>query len=529
MGDIGLKHLLEKPEYIHQFLEHSATLYPDKTAVVFQEQRLTYSELNNAANHLAYYLIDDIGVSIGDLIPLMFENSPEYVICYYGIQKAGCVAIPLGTDLKPDSLSFYLNELESEVILASNRYERLLKATPISEFGIKTAGVLKPSMPWEHASVRRDNLTEIISRETSASIPDISLSTDDLANIIFTSGSTGQPKGVMLTHRNVIENTLSICEYLKLTESDIQMVVLPFFYVMGQSLLNTHVAVGGTVVLNNTFAYPATVIQQMIDEKVTGFSGVPSTYAYLLHRSPLKSRRDDFVHLRYCSQAGGHMASHLKLSLRDVLPDHTDIYIMYGATEASARLAYLEPDQLLRKTESIGKAIPGVELFVADKQGNRLPDGEVGELMANGPNIMKGYFKDGDLTSKKLDAVGYHTGDLCYRDEEGFFFLTGREDDLLKVGGHRINPQEIEDSLMASDLIIEVALLGIPDPLMGHTLMAVAVKREDSCTENDIKNYCDRVFPKYKCPSGIIFARSLPKKASGKIDRAKCFDLIKKD
>lgn len=517
----------EKPDYIHQFIERSSIIHPNKTAVVYQDRRLTYFEINNSANHVAKYLIDDVGVAKGDLIPLMFENSPEYVICYYGIQKSGCVAVPLGTDLKPEGLSFYLQELESSVLLASNRYERLLKATPLSSFGIKTVGQSTPTGGWNHPNIRRDDLTVVFSRQEEVPNPEIAIDTDDLANIIYTSGSTGQPKGVMLSHRNIVENTVSICEYLKLTDADIQMVVLPFFYVMGQSLLNTHMAVGGTVIINNTFAYPATVIQQMIDEKVTGFSGVPSTYAYLLHRSPLKSRKDDLTHLRYCSQAGGHMASHVKVGLRDALPEHTDIYIMYGATEASARLAYLEPHEFMRKTESIGKAIPGVELYVGDNLGNPLPIGQVGELRAKGPNIMKGYYKDPVLTSKKIDRAGYHTGDLCFMDEEGFFFLTGREDDLLKVGGHRINPQEIEDGMMASDLIIEVALLGIPDPMMGHSLTAVVVKKENDCSEKDIKSFCDQLFPKYKCPSEIIFTRSLPKKASGKIDRKKCMELIK--
>lgn len=510
---------------IHKLLENSAKAFPDKVALIHQEKRVTYSDINHGANQIAAFLIGH-GIKKGSRIPLMFKNSVDYVIGYYGILKAGAVVVPMGTDLKPENLSFFLNELEAEIIIASGQFERLLKATDLAILGIKSVVLTKPSSSWSDKTIEIIDFENIIQAHEGLDPSGSSIDPNDLANIIYTSGSTGTPKGVMLSHRNVVENTKSICEYLELSNTDIQMVVLPFFYVMGQSLLNTHIAVGGTLVINNTFAYTATVVQQMIDEKVTGFSGVPSTYAYLLHRSPLKARKNELINLRYCSQAGGHMARHLKLSLKEALPDHTSIYIMYGATEASARLAYLEPSQLAIRPDSIGKAIPGVDLYVGDKEGRPVPHGQVGELIANGPNIMKGYFKDPELTEKKLNTNGYHTGDLCYKDEEGFFFLTGREDDLIKVGGHRINPQEIEDAVMASDLIVEVAVIGISDSLLGNKLVAIAVKRDECCTEINILNFCNQVLPRFKHPSQFIFVRSLPKKYSGKIDRVKCLDVI---
>ena len=232
---------------------------------------------------------------------------------------------------------------------------------------------------------------------------------------------------------------------------------------MGKSLLNTHIAVGGTVVINNQFAFPASVLKEMIAEKVTGFSGVPSTFAYLLHRSPLAASRDKLSSLRYVSQAGGHMSKAIKDELRRVLPSHTEIVIMYGATEAAARLSYLEPSRFADKMESIGKAIPGVELKVVKEDGKDASVGEVGELVARGSNIMPGYLNKPEATAKALIDGWYHTGDQAYQDEEGFFFVAGRQDDLLKVGGHRLSPQEIEDTLMESGLFVEAVVLGIPD------------------------------------------------------------------
>ena len=332
-----------------------------------------------------------------------------------------------------------------------------------------------------------------------------------------------------LSHANIAGNTRSICRYLKLTADDIQMVVLPFFYVMGKSLLNSHFAVGGRVIINNKFAFPAAVLQQMATEKITGFSGVPSTYAYLLHRSPLEKYRDQLPSLRYCSQAGGHMAKSVKEELRHVLPPHTDIYIMYGATEASARLSYLEPDSFAAKIDSIGKAIPGVQMKILDEQGREQKTGEIGELVATGPNIMAGYWRKPESTAKKLDEHGYHTGDQGYVDADGFFFLVGRRDNQLKVGGHRINTQEIEDVLLADGQLIEVTVLGIPDPLLGNRLTALVVPAVGDLTAEDLTRQCAAKLPKHKCPSTIKFLRALPKKASGKIDRDKCLALLKQE
>ena len=255
-------------------------------------------------------------------------------------------------------------------------------------------------------------------------------------------------------------------------------------------------------------------------------SGVPSTYAYLLHRSPLAASRDKLVSLRYCSQAGGHMSRQIKQELRRVLPQHTLLYIMYGATEASARLSYLEPVDFDRKIDSIGKAIPGVTLRVLDERGNEMLAGQFGELTASGDNIMQGYWKDPETTALVLDHNGYHTGDLAYMDDEGFFYLVGRKDNLLKVSGHRVNPQEIEDVVMGSGLIVEVAVLGVPDPLKGNSLVAVAVPVRDDCEAGSVLEYCASKLPRYKVPERMTLVRALPKKLTGKIDRAKCADMI---
>ncbi|MDY6793061.1 MAG: class I adenylate-forming enzyme family protein [Thermodesulfobacteriota bacterium] len=514
---------------IHHFLEQSTKLFPDKTALVHEEVRATYSQINTKANLLAHWLIK-LGISKGDRIVLFLENCLEYVVSYYGVLKTGAVAVPLSSDLKPDGLKPLLEELEPEVIIATSRFERLLKATDLSLYSIRALLLKNPKQKWSSYPFAVFPWEDVIRDDVTVNLPirfKTSIEESDLASIIYTSGSTGTPKGVMLSHNNIVSNTNSICRYLALTDKDIQMAVLPFFYVMGKSLLNTHFAVGGSVVINNKFAFPAAVIKQMVEEKVTGFSGVPSTYAYLLHRSPLKSYRNRLHSLRYCTQAGGHMSQQIKKELRKVLPVHTQIYIMYGATEASARLTYLRPDQLANRMGSIGKPISGVTLKVINKSGKELPAGQTGELVASGKNIMQGYWKDKKATSAALDENGYHTGDLGYYDEKGYFFVNGRKDNLLKVGGHRINPQEIEDALMATELVIETAVIGVPDELLGNKIVAIAVPKNGTSSNNKIMKLCADKLPKYKLPSSIKLVRLLPKNTNGKIDRTKCLEIAR--
>ena len=501
---------------VHQFLERSARLYPDKVAIIHGKVRSTYFEINTRADNLANYLLS-IGVKKGDRIALLMENCVEYVISYYGIMKAGAVAVPLNSDLKPEGLRYAIEDLEAKILISNKRFEKLISASNLHELGL-THLILK-SPPTSYLSPS----TDFSPSPSTSDLPP--LSPFDLASIIYTSGSTGGPKGVMLTHRNIVDNVSSICQYLRLMDKDIQMCVLPFFYVMGKSLLNTHVAVGGTVVINNQFAFPASVLKEMITEKVTGFSGVPSTFAYLLHRSPLATNRDKLTSLRYISQAGGHMSKVIKEELHRVLPSHTEIFVMYGATEAAARLSYLEPSCFADKMESIGKAIPGVELKVLNDKGEATLTGEVGELVARGTNIMPGYWRRPEASEKALANGWYHTGDQAYMDEEGFFFVVGRQDDLLKVGGHRLSPVEIEDVLMEAGILVEAVVVGVPDVLLGNKLSVLAVPANNDCSENKILGYCADRLPKYKVPSEVRFAKNLPKKVSGKIDRKSCLAL----
>jgi acyl-CoA synthetase (AMP-forming)/AMP-acid ligase II len=341
----------------------------------------------------------------------------------------------------------------------------------------------------------------------------------DLALIVYTSGSTGEPRGVMLTHRNVVANTRSIVRYLQLTQRDRVMCVLPFHYVYGLSLLHTHVAAGGSVVIDNRFTYPNVVLDAMQSHRVTGLAGVPSTFALLLHRSSLETT--PLPDLRYVTQAGGAMPPNRLAEWLERGP-RVRFFVMYGATEASARLTYLDPTELPARAGSIGRAIPNVEVVVRREDGSRASAGEIGELVARGSNIARGYWNDPAETARRFDHLGYHTGDLGYADAEGFLYLVGRRHDMIKVGAHRVGAREIENVIAEYPGVHEVAVIGAPHDLLGEAPVAFVslANPEDGLNRETLMGFLRSRLPAYKMPVQLIVRAELPKIAGiGKIDR----------
>jgi long-chain acyl-CoA synthetase len=517
--------MTEIPGLIHQFLEASAARFPDKTAIIHGRGRHTYATVNRLANRLAHRLLGQ-GVRPGDRIALLSENGLEYVFGFYGILKTGGVAVPLNTEIRPDGLIRTLQVLEARAILVSRKFERAVRSIDLAPFATELTVLTPSGVAGPAAGLPADgpgqNVPDRLDRD-----PGLATEPGSCAVIIFTSGSEGKPKGVMLSHANVAANTRSIVEYLALTADDVQMVVLPFFYVMGKSLLNTHFAVGGTIVINNQFAYTASVLKQMAEERVTGFSGVPSTYAQLLFKSPLAEYRDRLPALRYCSQAGGHMPRSIKLALLEILPPQTRLVVMYGATEASARLTYLPPEFLRAKIDSIGRPIPGVTMAVVSPDGQVLGPEENGELTARGANIMLGYFRDDEATQRVLDRHGYHTGDLGFVDKDGFFFVTGRKDNQVKIDGHRVNLQEIEDAIVESGRAIEGLVFAVADGSRDLMIAGLAVPKDGGPESVDvILEHCRAKLPKYKVPRYLYAIDAIPKNSSGKPDRAKALQVL---
>ena len=504
---------------VHQFLENSAERYPQKPALFTDKNWYSFQEINDQANRLANLFIKQ-GVSRGDRVGFYLENSVEYVITYYAILKVGAVTVALNTEFTADSVSYILEDCEIGHLVTNAKLYR--KISEVFRQNNKLAFYLWNAPRTFAKATNTDPIVLPDAMDTeSIDRPDIKLIDLDLASIVYTSGSTGKPRGAVLSHLNITSNTRSIVEYLELSSEDRVMVVLPFYYIYGKSLLNTHFYVGGSVVVDNRFMYPNVVLETMQEQQATGFSGVPSTFTILLNRSNIKSIR--FTHLRYVTQAGGAMAPAVQKEVAELFAP-AKLFIMYGATEASARLSYLDPQALPHKWGSIGKAIPNVELFVADAKGRPLPQGKQGELVARGSNIMQGYWNHPEETRLVLKNGLYYTGDLGVMDEEGFLFVVGRSKDMIKVGGNRISAKEIEEAVYEFPAVQDAAVIAVSDDLLGEVPKAFIVlknENQDHDISEELLSFLKSKLAVYKLPKYFEYRDSLPKNKSGKIQKLK--------
>lgn len=507
---------------LHSYLSERALRTPDKIAVVQGNRRITYGEMDKRISQLSSFLLGK--VKPGDRIGILSENSPEYIIAYFGIQKAGGISVGINHLYSSHEAKIILNNCHASILFVGKKYFKVAVETLNGTTFVKTLiiidgqnkGLLPASTMREKipAHIELFVLEDIINNDyVSGRFPEIC--GKDIASIIYTSGTTGEPKGVMLSHGNFTSNASSIIKYLHLTEDDIVMVVLPFYYSYGKSLLTTHIMVGGTLVLENSFMYPNVVLDKMVEEEVTGFAGVPSTFAILLNRSNI--RKYLFPKLRYVTQAGGPMSPRHARELSDVLPD-THIYIMYGQTEATARLTYLDPHDLLRKPGSIGKSIPGVEIELIKDNGTPAEKGEEGEIVVGGENVMAGYWNNPEESEKVLRGNKLFTGDIAKMDEDGYFYIVGRRSDMIKSGAHRISPREIEEVILEMQEVHEVCVVGIEDVILGEAIRAVVVlKPEYVADAKKIQRQCHTKLASFKIPKEVVFVDDLPKTNSGKV------------
>jgi acyl-CoA synthetase (AMP-forming)/AMP-acid ligase II len=489
-------------------LQERAAERPDAIAVVDGDKRVRYSALLSQAPGLAGFLTTH-SLAPGERVALLLENSAEYVSAYYGVLAAGGIVVGLNTAAKARELSTWLAHCGASWLITDSRHReyRALREQLADTVRVIDVGQAEgDAVPWSKVCAHQAHADPLSGRGES-----------DAASIIYTSGTTGRPKGVTLSHRNLVANTRSILEYLGLSPDDSVMCVLPFYYSYGNSVLHTHIASGATLVLQNSLAFPHVVLEAMARERVTGLSGVPSTFSVLGNRARFADY--DLGSLRYVTQAGGAMAPAALQRLRTELPQ-ARVFVMYGQTEGSARLSYLPPERLDDKLGSVGRGIPGVELSVRRQDGGIAEPGETGEIWARGDNIMLGYWNDEALTREVVVDGWLRTGDLAHADSDGYVYIDGRASDMIKSGANRISPQEIEEVIAEVSGVLEVAVVGVPDDVLGQSIKAVVVTRDDGQVgARDILAHCRANLAAYKLPKKIDFVADLPKTASGKIKR----------
>lgn len=492
------------------WLAAHAAAAPASTALIDAGRPVSYGALDvlvtKAANVLAAH-----GVVAGDRVAIALDNSTTMVAVYLGAMRAGAVAVPLPPGPRSDRLPAVVADCAPRVAIVD--------APTLQSDAARAALSLVPAVivagPEEGGEA--DALATALDNAPESPLGGAA---DEraLAAIIYTSGSTGEPRGVMLSHRNFVTNAQAIIASLALTASDRVLCVLPFSYVYGLSLLHTHLAVGGTVVLENRSAFPNVVLAAMAEHAVTGFAGVPSTFALMLHRSNLATT--SLPALRYVTQAGGAM-SPAKIDEWRARGPQAAFFVMYGATEAAARLTCLAPADLDRKRGSIGRPIQGVEIRVMTDAGHVATPGEVGELVAQGPNVSAGYWRRPDETAARFGPDGYKTGDLGFADDEGYLYIVGRRHDMIKVGANRVGAREIEDVLQAHPAVNEAAVIAAADELLGEVPVAFVSLREPlEDAARTLRGFAAARLVAYKVPTRVVVLSDLPKlPGAGKLDR----------
>ena len=501
------------PTLVH-LLARAVEQRPGAEALVCGQRRERYEDLWQRVARLAG-LLSARGVAPGDRVALVLQNSPEYVAAYYAVLSLGGLVTPLSAEARSMELAGCIAHCAARAVLVDQRNSEL---------------------PALKAAIGRNVL--VLTPDEAAAMPPRA---PDLAGealhdparpaaIMYTSGTTSDPKGVTLSHGNLVSNVLAIVEYLGLQASDRVLTTLPFHYSYGNSVLHTHLAVGGCVVVAANMMYPQRVVDTMCDERVTGFSGVPWMYRLLLDRTRLAAMRRQLGALRYLTQAGAPMAPGDIQRVIRALPGVAFIP-MYGQTEATARVSYLPPGQVQWRPGSVGIPIPNTQLEVRRSDGTRASTGEEGEVFASGPGIMLGYWNAPEATRDAIvdepSGRWLRTGDVGYTDRDGYLYLRGRSSEMIKTGAHRVSPFEIEEALLRCDAIADAAAFGVPDDMLGESIeAAVVLKPGTALTERELFAHCRAHLSLYKVPRRLHFAATFPRTASGKLRRRALAGLV---
>ena len=507
-------------ELVHDFIFHAARRAPCAQALAYGAQRLDYAALAQAVSDAAQVLLG-AGIGRAERVAVYLEKRIENVAACFGATAAGAVFVPVNPLLKPEQVAYILTDCNVKILVTSIERLRLLVQVLPACADLHTVLVVGASaalpdiagvnvQAWGNPPVDRE--------------PQRVIDTD-MAAILYTSGSTGNPKGVVLSHRNMTAGAISVADYLELAPKDRVLAVLPLSFDYGLSQLTSAFRAGACVVLIN-YLFPRDIVKAVADEAITGLAAVPPLWIQL---AQLDWPAD--CSLRYLTNSGGAMPLPTVAALRAALPN-ADLFLMYGLTEAF-RSTYLPPSELERRPDSMGRAIPNAEVLVVRPDGTPCDAGEPGELVHRGALVALGYWNDLAKTAERfrpapgqdpglpIREIAVWSGDTVRRDEEGFLYFIGRSDDMIKVSGYRISPTEIEEAVHAAQLVAEVAAFGVAHPVLGQAIVLLAVARAGAAAEPALLlKECQRRLPAYMVPAHIeIRSEPFPRNPNGKIDR----------
>lgn len=514
-------------ELLHEFIAFGARRHGERPALSDRKRTLSYSELEGLVDRAAA-AFTAMGLKRNERVGIFLPKRLETVAAIFGASRAGGVFVPINPALKPRQVGYILRDCNVRVLLTGRDRLKAL-AEDLDQCPDLETVIVTPEAPEpDEALTAKTRLSweDFLKAGDRGAVPPQWSIDSDMAAILYTSGSTGNPKGVVLSHRNMVVGAKSVSSYLLNSSEDRILSALPLSFDYGLSQLTTAFHSGACAVLLN-YLLPRDVIRALVDEKITGLACVPPLWMQLADLDWPEAIAD---HLRYVTNSGGKMPRHVTQKLRSQLPD-TKVYLMYGLTEAF-RSTYLPPEEVDARPDSIGKAIPYAEIMVVDKTGEPCPPNTPGELVHRGPLVAHGYWNDPARTGERfkpapgqpqgitIPEIAVWSGDTVTMDEAGYLYFVGREDEMIKTSGYRVSPTEVEEVLYASGLLGEAVAVGVPHPRLGQGIVVFATPSVTGPLDSqEIKRYCQRELPGYMVPAEIVARESLPRNPNGKIDR----------
>ena len=507
-----------------------ATSQPEKTAYHFMGKDISYAEFDQSVAVFASAL-RDLGVGKGDHVAFLLGNTPHFLISLYATMRIGATAIPINPIYTPDEISYIVHNSDAKAVIALDLLlplvERAAGAFPSVENYVICETL--PETPEKMAALpeavkaKVHPFSQLVAVGKQGTQP-IRLDENETAIILYTSGTTGRPKGAMLTHGNLYSNARDVAAYLQFTGDDRVIATLPVFHVFALTVVvNAPLIKGAEIVLVPRFS-PAEVFTSIKERQATVFAGVPTMFNFL-YQFP-ESNAEDFASIRLAISGGSSLPVALLYNFEEKF--NVRVSEGYGLSEASPVTSF-NPIDRERIPGSIGMNISNVENKVVNELGDEVPDGEVGELIVRGPNVMKGYYKMPEETEATIRDGWLYTGDMARRDENGYFYIVDRKKDLAIVGGYNVYPREVEEVLFTHRDIVEAAVIGLPDPDFGEAIHAFVVLKEGIAEDAEaLIAYCAEHLAKYKVPKRIEFLDELPKNTTGKILRRSLKDQVVK-
>jgi len=491
-----------------QRLAELAKLMPEKVALVWQDGQLTYEQLNSKVNQLGWAL-RKLGVQKSDRVAVQLLNVPEFVLSYFAIMRIGASLVPINPVYTKRETGYIINDAKPKVLITAPEFMGEIANISFQDDTERPKIVLTS----EKASEGTFSLEKLLAEQPAAAIP-VTYDYTDVCEIMYTSGTTGMPKGAMLTHKSIHSNTQAIIKWLEMTDAERTLIVAPLFHIAAQTnTMATTFYVGGTNYLVPRWVSALDTVQVLAKYKITYFFGPPTMLTFILNE-PAATNYD---------------LSSMRIFLTGAAPMPVEVYHRfterfgieplqgYGLSETSPVVTF-NPLRGKRKPESIGLPIDGVDARIFDSEGKELPPGEVGEIVVKGSLVFKGYWNKEEETKAALQGEWFHTGDLAYKDEEGYIFIVDRKKDMINRAGLKIYPREVEEEVYKYPGVLECAVVGVQDPVMGEEVaLFLTVKEGQTVDPDELKNFCLGKMAKYKVPRYIKVIEQIPKTASGKI------------